>query len=75
MLTDYNILFDRGIEKVIPNFYVTVSSLVAITTLYEWFAKNFSFYEMEKLELVDPGFIKYLDEKVLLVNQLMKQVK
>ncbi len=32
---------------------------------YEWFAENFSLYETGKTELVDPNFLKFLEEKVL----------
>ena len=31
----------------------------------EWFAENFTLYEMGKTELVDPNFITFLKEKVL----------
>ncbi len=32
---------------------------------FEWFAENFSLYELGKTELVDPKFIEFLNEKVL----------
>ena len=32
---------------------------------YEWFAENFTLYELGKTELVDPNFLKFLEEKVL----------
>ena len=31
---------------------------------YEWFTENFALYELGKTKLVDPRFIKFLDEKV-----------
>lgn len=33
--------------------------------VYEWFAENFSLYHMKKEELVDPNFIKFLEDEVL----------
>ena len=37
----------------------------ADTNKLEWFAENFSLYELGKTELVDPRFIQFLNEKVL----------
>jgi hypothetical protein len=31
---------------------------------FEWFCENFALYESGKTKLVDPRFIKFLDEKV-----------
>ena len=33
--------------------------------VYEWFAENFSLYHMGREELVDPNFIKFLENEVL----------
>ncbi len=41
------------------------STTYAEQNKYEWFAENFSLYELGKTELVDPNFLKFLNEKVL----------
>ena len=40
-------------------------TLYGMTNEVEWFAENFAAYEMGKLDVVDPNFIKFLKEEVI----------
>jgi hypothetical protein len=51
--------------KKLRNFRGGSATEYADRNKFEWFAENFSFYEMGKTELVDPNFLKFLNEKVL----------
>ena len=51
--------------KSISRFRGKSATTYADENKYEWFAENFSLYELGKTELVDPKFIEFLNEKVL----------
>jgi uncharacterized protein with gpF-like domain len=51
--------------KKLRNFRGGSATRYADQNKYEWFAENFSLYELGKTELVDPKFLKFLNEKVL----------
>ncbi len=51
--------------KSISRFRGKSATTYADDNKFEWFAENFSLYELGKTELVDPKFIEFLNEKVL----------
>ena len=51
--------------KKLRNFRGGSATRYADQNKLEWFAENFTLYELGKTELVDPKFLKFLNEKVL----------
>ena len=57
-------LLEKKLKK-IGKFRNNSSTQYADWNSEEWFAENFTLYELGKTELVDPKFIKFFEENVL----------
>ena len=57
-------LLEKKLKK-IGKFRKNSSTQYADWNSQEWFAENFTLYELGKTELVDPKFIKFFEENVL----------